>query len=124
MDIEEAKRILSDNSDPDKENTFTYIMCEESRFPKKEFWQVYESIECLVINKVFSRELAEQVNFCYQRFLKEMLFHFNPHDSSELADLPDNFNAYIERFDDIQFRFYRGIDKLSDESLFELERYQ
>ena len=122
MDIETAKQILSDNFNA-KENTFTYIIYERSRFPKEEFWQVYESIECLVKNKVFSREIAEQVSFCYELFLKELIFHFKPNDLSDLDDVPDNISAYIERFDDIKLRFYRGSCELSDDSSFELERY-
>ena len=123
MDIEEAKQILSDNFDSDKDNTFTYIMYEKSRFPKEQFWQVYESIECLVKNKVFSRELAEQVTYCYDRFLKEIIYHLDGGRIHILRDLPENFYAYIERFDDIKLRFYRGSCELSDESSFELERY-
>ena len=46
MNIEKAKQILLDNCNV-KENTFTYIMYEKSRFPKDEFQLVYDSIMCL-----------------------------------------------------------------------------
>ena len=36
MDIDTAKQVLSDNFNADKENTFTSIMYEQSRFPKEE----------------------------------------------------------------------------------------
>ena len=124
MDIETAKQVLSDNFNADKENTFTSIMYEQSRFPKEEFWQVYESIECLVMNKIFSRELAEQVTYCYERFLKEIIYHLDGDGTYVLDDFPVNFNAYIDRFDDIKLRFFRGIAELSDDSSFELERYK
>lgn len=124
MDIETAKQVLSDNFNADKENTFTSIMYEQSRFPKEEFWLVYESIECLVKNKVFSRELAEQVTYCYDRFLKEIIYHLDGDGTYVLDDFPENFNAYIERFDDIKLRFFRGIAELNDDSSFELERYK
>lgn len=122
MDIEKAKQILSDNFNA-KENTFTYIMYEKNRFPKEEFWQVYDSIEFLVNNKVFTRELAEQVNYCYERFLKELIYHCDGGDSHGLADLPENFYVYIDRLDYIVTAFYRGYDKLLDDRYFELERY-
>ena len=124
MDIETAKQVLSDNFNADKENTFTSIMYEQSRFPKEEFWQVYESIECLVKNKVFSRELVEQVTYCYERFLKEIIYHLDGDGKHILRDFPENFNAYIERFDDIKLRFFRGIAELNDDSSFELGRYK
>ncbi|WP_074962165.1 hypothetical protein [Ruminococcus albus] len=122
MDIETAKQILSDNFNA-KENTFTFIMYERSRFPKEEFWMVYDSIECLVKNKVFSRELAEQVSYCYERFLKELIYHCDGGDSHGLAYLPENSDVYIDRLDYIVTAFYRVYDKLLDDSFFELERY-
>lgn len=122
MDIETAKQILSDNFNA-KENSFTYIMYERSRFPKEEFWQVYDSIECLVNNKVFSRELAEQVSYCYERFLIELICHFDGGQSYGLKDLPENFIDYIERLEYVKLAFYRGYDELLDDSSFALERY-
>lgn len=122
MDIEEAKLILSDNFNV-KGNTLIGIMHEYSRFPKLEFWQAYESIECLAKNKIFSRELAEQVSYCYHNFLKGCLYHFAGGDEYSLDDMPDNFDAYIERLEYIQLYFFRGFDKELDDDMFELERY-
>ena len=60
---------------------------------------MYESIAALVEHRVYSDELASQISFVYQRMLKEMIWHFSPVDSSIVANMPKNYDDYIERMD-------------------------
>lgn len=115
-----SKQIIHDNYSGNK-GTFIASLNDESRFRTELFWELYESIAALVEYRVYSDELAAQISSVYQRLLKEMIWHFSPTDSSVIANMPENYDDYIERMD-CAVEAYMCRTGMPDEEVFELRR--
>ena len=70
---------------------------------------------------MYSDELGAQISFVYQRMLKEMIWHFSPTDNSVIANMPENYDDYIERMD-CAVEAYMRRTGMPDEEVFELRR--
>ena len=53
--------------------------------------------------------------------MKEMIWHFSPTDSSVIANMPENYDDYIERMDSAVEAYMRRT-RMPDEEVFELRR--
>ena len=115
-----SKQVIFDNYSG-KKSTFIASLNDESCFRTELFWELYESIAALVEHKVYSNELSVQISSVYQRMLKEMIWHFSPTDSSVIANLPENYDDYIERMD-CAVEAYMRRTGMPDEEVFELRR--
>ena len=115
-----SKQIIHDNCSGNK-GTFIASLNDESRFRTELFWELYESIAALVEHKVYSDELTAQISSVYQRMLKEIIWHFSPTDSSVIANMPENYDDYIERMDSAVEAYMRRT-RMPDEEVFELRR--
>ena len=115
-----SKQVILDNYSG-KKGTFIDSLNDESCFRTDLFWELYESIAALVEHKVYSDELSAQISFVYQRMLKEMIWHFSPTDSSVIANMPENYDDYIERMDSAVEAYMRRT-RMPDEEVFELRR--
>ena len=82
---------------------------------------MYESIAALAEHRVYSDELAAQISSVYQRMLKEIIWHFSPTDSSVIANMPENYDDYIERMDSAVEAYMRRT-RIPDEEVLELRR--
>ena len=105
------------------ENSFIYDLYEKKRFSRQLFWEYYDSIISLAEDALVngrSIETARKLTFTYQHILKELLFHFDPSDSSVLKRLPRNYPKYIDRLDGALDAYFRGI--FIDENLYDLQR--
>ena len=115
-----SKQIIQDNYSG-KKGTFIASLNDESCFRTELFWELFESIAVLVQHKVYSDELVAQISSVYQRMLKEMIWHFSPTDSSVIANMPENYDDYIERMD-CAVEAYMRRTRMPDEEVFELRR--
>ena len=115
-----SKQIIQDNYSGNK-GTFIASLNDESRFRTELFWELYESIAAFVEHKVYSDELTAQISSVYQRVLKEMIWHFSPTDSSVIANMPENYDDYIERMDSAVEAYMRRTG-MPEEEVFELRR--
>ncbi len=107
MDTRNAERILQDNYNI-ANDSFLFFLHERDRFCADKFEELCQSVEALGGSE--SAETARKITFCYQAVLKELIWHFNPKDSSQIKDLPENYMDYIENFDCALARFYIGRD--------------
>lgn len=115
-----SKQIIQNNYSG-KKGTFHASLNDENCFRTDLFWELYESIAALVEHRVYSNELAAQISSVYQRMLKEMIWHFSSTDSSVIANMPENYDDYIERMD-CAVEAYMRRTGIPDEKLFELRR--
>ena len=120
LDPTTSKQIIQDNYSG-KKGSFLASLNNESCFRTELFWKLYESIATLVRHKVYSDELVAQISSVYQRMLKEMIWHFSPTDSSVIANMPENYDDYIERMDCAVEAYIRRTG-MPDEEVFELRR--
>ena len=115
-----SKQIIQDNYSG-KKGTFIASLNDESCFRTESYWKLYESIAALAEHSVYSDELAAQISSVYQRMLKEMIWHFSPTDSSVIANMPENYDDYIERMDSAVEAYMRRT-RMPNEEVFELRR--
>ena len=115
-----SKQIIQDNYSGNK-GTFIASLNDESCFRIEPFWKLYGSIASLAEHRVYSDELAAQISSVYQRMLKEMIWHFSPTDSSVIANMPENYDDYIERMDSAVEAYMRRT-RMPDEEVFEFRR--
>ena len=120
LDPTTSKQIIQDNYSG-KKGTFIASLNDESRFRTELFWKLYECIAALAEHRVYSDELAAQISSVYQRILKEIIWHFSPTDSSVIANMPENYDDYIERMDSAVEAYMRRT-RMPDEEVFELRR--
>ena len=120
LDPTTSKQIIQDNYSG-KKGSFIASLNNESCFRTELFWKLYESIATLVEHRVYSDESAAQISSVYQRLLKEMIWHFSPTDSSVIANMPENYDDYIERMDSAVEAYMRRTG-MPEEEVFELRR--
>ena len=116
-----SKQVIFDNYSG-KKGTFIASLNDESCFRTELFWDLYESIVALVKHKVHSDELAAQICFVYQRMLKEMIWHFSPADGSVIAEMPENYQDYIDRMDSAVEAYMKRQD-MPDNDVFEISLF-
>lgn len=123
MNVKEAKMVLDKNANC-SEKSLIYSMYEHSRFSKKRFWELYDCITALAEDALENGrdiETARKITLVYQRFLKEIIWHFDKRDISRLRKFPNKrFNEYIERLDCAVDAYFRGV--FTAEGLYELKR--
>lgn len=120
LDPTTSKQVIQDNYSG-KKGTFIAFLNDESCFRTESYWELYESIASLAEHRAYSDELAAQISSVYQRMLKEMIWHFSSADSSIIANMPENYDDYIERMD-CAVEAYMRRTGMPDEEVFELRR--
>ena len=120
LDPTTSKQVIQDNYSG-KKGSFIASLNNESCFRTELFWKLYESIATLAEHRVYSDELAAQISSVYQRMLKEMIWHFSSTDSSVIANMPENYDDYIERMDSAVEAYMRRT-RMPDEEVFEFRR--
>lgn len=98
MTEQKARQIIADNYRL-AENSLCYRLAEECVFSDTAFLEYCDAITFVTLHCSRTEELSAQVAIGYQRFLKEILWHFAPNDVAVLQHFPENFPAYIERLD-------------------------
>lgn len=121
MNITEATKVLSDNYECTGESFFYYLY-EESIFSVEKFWEYYDCIVAFVGQKDKEPEITKEIDYTYQKILKEFIYHFDPNDLTELKNFPENYTQYIERIEFAQAAYYRNNLALIDDSIFDLQR--
>lgn len=99
-----AKKIIEDNYNA-ANDSFLFWLHERDSFRADRFDELCQSVEALAQDKI-SLGMARTVTHIYQCILKELIYHFNPNDSSVIKDLPDNYTEYLEKFDCALARYF------------------
>ena len=105
------------------ENSLVYDLYERDRFSKKRFWEFYDCVIILAKDALKNGrdiETAGKITWAYQRILKEIIWHFDKKDLSDLKKFPKDYNGYIERLDCAVNAYFSGV--FADEKGFSLKR--
>ncbi len=121
MNIETSIKVICDNYHGN-EGSLVDSLYNDSYFSDEKFWQFYDSIALLVRNGHDDREVFAQINFVYQRILKEMIYHFSPMDLAVMEHFPENYDDYIERLDFAVLAYHTKNPALLDDDKFVLQR--
>ena len=122
MDCSRAKQIIADNYYK-IEDSLCYLLNEECEFSTLAFWEYYEAIVCITRNGLRTEELSTQIAIGYQRFLKEIVWHFDPNDVAAVEYFPENYNDYIERLDLAVRAYYEGKPEWLNDALLEEDNH-
>ena len=106
MTSDEALKIVNDNYAA-ANDSFLFYLHERDRFSADKFEALCQSVEALAACSD-DAVLTRKITHCYQNILKEIIYHFNPNDSSVIADMPENYAEYLENFDCALARYYAG----------------
>ncbi len=79
-------------------DSFLFWLHERDTFRADRFDELCESVEALAQDKI-TLEMTRDITYIYQCILKELIYHFDPNDSSVIKDLPENYTEYLEKFD-------------------------
>lgn len=119
--IEDAIKTIEKNYSGDSGCLLSELN-DSSRFSIDMFWELYDSILLLVKEKYDENEITNKVSSCYQRLLKEFIYHLSSSDISNIENFPENYNGYIERMDyAVQAQYSKG-NVTMKEDYFELQR--
>lgn len=121
MNMETAITVISDNYHGN-EGSFVDLLYNDCCFSDLKFWEFYDSIALLVRCGHDDREVFAQINFVYQRILKEMIYHFSPTDLAVMEHFPENYDDYIERLDFAVLAYHMKNPDLLDDEKFFLQR--
>ena len=121
MTIDQAKHIIEANYSMRK-NTLTLLMYDDCEFSADAFWAFYDAIAC--VTRAFEKNeiLTTQITVGYQKFLKEIIYHFAPNDVATMAFFPENYNDYIERLDYAVLAYLNDKPEWLDDKIFDLQR--
>lgn len=86
-------------------DSFLYFLHERDLFDTDAFAKLLDSINSLEEGKV---NVLEQLNFIQKETLKHMIYHFDPNDSSQITNLPEDYWAYLSKLEDA-VRKYAGM---------------
>ena len=121
MTIDQAKRIIAANYSM-QENTLTLLMYDDCAFSTDAFWAFYDAIACVTKACVKNEVLTTQITVGYQKFLKEIIYHFAPNDVAAMKHFPENYNSYIERLDYAVLAYLENKPEWLDDKMFDLQR--
>lgn len=121
MDLQKAKQVIAANYSKE-ENSLCYLLNEESEFSAEAFWAYYDAIAFVTRNCVKNEALSAQIAIGYQRFLKEIIWHFAPKDVAVINHFPENYNDYIQRLDFAVRAYYEEKPEWLNDALFDLQR--
>ena len=91
-----ALKIVRDNYYLDNDS-FLFYLHERDRFCADKFEVLCDAVQSLAGCTDYIT--AQKIEHSYQNILKEIIYHFNPHDSSHIKDFPENYTEYLEMFD-------------------------
>lgn len=106
MTTKEALEIIAKN-DCAEEGSLMFTLHEKSSFSVELFRILCNSIATVVHSSIYTDQLTEQISNCYQKFLKMIIWHFDPHDLYSINGFPDNYQEYIDYLDIVILAYYR-----------------
>ena len=98
------------------------MLNEECEFSAVAFWEYYDAIAFVTRHSIRNEELSAQIAIGYQRFLKELIYHFDPDDVAVMKDFPENYNEYLERLDFAVRAYYEEKPEWLDDARFDLQK--
>ena len=121
MTPENARRIIQNNYSMN-EGSLSFLLYDECVFSVEAFWDFYNAISVVTLADIKDTALGTQISIAYQRFLKEIICHFDPRDVAVMKGFPENHYSYIERLDCAVRAYLENKPDLLDDNLFELQR--
>lgn len=93
-----AIEVLEDNVAA-KNGSFLYCLTEKSEFSSDAFKELYAAVRELAVSDVDISRTAQKVNYVYGQILERFMYHFDTSDEYKIANMPQNYNKYIEYLD-------------------------
>lgn len=122
MELETAVQIIADNYKGEN-NSFIYYLHEKNLHAEEAFWELYDSIAALTLcGAEKSIAMTEQIAQIYHRFLKYIIFHFDPNDAFVLENFPQNYVDYLERMEYALMAYSTGSIRLISHNAFALQK--
>lgn len=121
MTLEKARKIIQSNFCMD-EGSLCLLLHDECVFSEEAFWDFHKAVATVI--QIAEKEacLTAQITVAYQRFLQEIIFHFDPKDVAEIKGFPENYYDYIERLDYAIRAYLENKPDLLEDNLFDLQR--
>ena len=104
MDRQAALGFIGDNYNARGESFLVYLH-ERDLFSREKFDELCESIEALCGGQR-DTEILWMLTRIESGILKELIYHFNNNDSSQIKDVPSDYTEYLERLDGALHRYY------------------
>lgn len=102
MDIQ---KVINDNYKA-QDSSFLYYLHEENHFDEEALSKLCRCISSLAHKNPQDRAFPMQTSFIYSQTLKHIIYHFDPKDSYEIADLPFDYNEKLELLDTAVMQYF------------------
>lgn len=93
---EAALSLIEENCKAENDS-FLYFLHEKDLFDTDAFAKLLDSINSL---EEWKENVLEQLNFIQKEIFKHMIYHFDPNDSSQITNLPEDYWAYLSKLED------------------------
>ena len=85
-------------------NSFLYYLHERDVFDTDAFAGLLDGINGLEEKQ---EDVLEQLHFIYSETLKHIIYHFDPNDTSQITNLPDDYWEYLSDLENAIGRYTR-----------------
>lgn len=86
------------------DNSFLYLLHEKNVFDKDAFNRL---LDCVNTLEEGTKAVLCQLHFIQKETLKHIIYHFDPNDMSRIADLPDDYWAFLSDLEDAVGKYER-----------------
>lgn len=101
----DALNVLHTNYEA-KNNSFLYYLHEENYFHEKAFSELCGCVSSLWHTHPHDKAVSAQITFLYGQVLRHIIYHFDPNDSSQIYNLPSNYNQKLEAMECIIIKYF------------------
>ena len=113
MDME-AVEVIEDNYRA-VEGSFLEQLHEYNHFDLRAFEVLCEAIAVLGMIDKEDHQIASEMVFIWTQTLLHIIYHFDPKDLSRINDLPENYNEYIARLEQLVMQYWGPAEKARKE---------
>lgn len=104
--------ILSANYNAE-DNSFLYYLHEKNCFNEVAFSELRDCISYLCRTHPTEQTVSSQIVFIYGQVLRHIIYHFDPKDTSQISDLPCDYNEKLEFLECEITRYFNANSHLS-----------
>ena len=110
----EAVEVIEDNYRA-VEGSFLEQLHEYNHFDLRAFEVLCEAIAVLGMIDKEDHQIASEMVFIWTQTLLHIIYHFDPKDLSRINDLPENYNEYSARLEQLVMQYWGPAEKARKE---------